>query len=564
MSDGTPEPPSAWRAQGSTGSSSPLDAASRASHRDTSAELGANARWQLSLNRTSRPYPREIPIHRLFADWVRRTPHAPAVAFGEGVLTYADLDQRAKWIRDELTPLVSEGSIVAIFGDRSPDIIAALLAILELGAAYLPLSRTDPLHRIIGQLRDSAATLVLADASTDLPPLISQQWRVVELGHHARGRGTITSQRRVDVPATSLAYVMYTSGSTGAPKGVAVTHRNVVRLVRGQNYVGFRRSDVFLHLAPLAFDASTLEIWGALLNGACLALAPPGLLSLREIARAIERANVTTLWLTSGLFSEMVEAELPTLSRVPQVLSGGDIVAPTHVRRLLGTKTGVRFVNGYGPTEATTFTCSHAVEHVTDVDAPLPIGRPLANTQVFVMDSHERLVGPHVEGEIYIGGDGVARGYLNPQLTRERFRFVPLAPGHPPTYLYKTGDIGRFRQDGTLEFLGRSDAQVKVRGYRVELGEVETALRAQAGIAQAVALTHRSRAGSASVIAFVVRTGDAAPSASALASSLSNALPGYMIPVAFFDIDTVPLNSTGKIDRGALASLVESGMARRL
>jgi aspartate racemase len=269
---------------------------------------------------------------------------------------------------------------------------------------------------------------------------------------------------------------MYTSGSTGQAKGVAVTHRSVLRLVRGANYVDLGPEQVLLQLAPATFDAATFEIWGALLNGGRLVVAPPGPLSLEEIGRTVREGEVTTLWLTAGLFHQVVDQRAEDLSGVRQLLAGGDVLSPRHVRTVLEASDHLVLVNGYGPTENTTFTACHRMTDPRQIGETVSIGRPVSNTRIYVLDSEMKPVPVGVTGELYTGGDGLARGYLRgPELTAERFVPDPFAD-ESGGRLYRTGDLARYTDDGLIEFVGRVDEQVKVRGFRIEPGEVEAAL----------------------------------------------------------------------------------------
>ena len=293
--------------------------------------------------------------------------------------------------------------------------------------------------------------------------------------------------------ADSLAYVMYTSGSTGKPKGVAVTHKNIVRLVKNTNYANFTSDEVFLQFAPISFDASTFEIWGSLLNGARLALMTPGAASLDELGRALKRYQVTTLWLTAGLFHLMVDTHLDDLRGLKQLLAGGDVLSAPHVRKVVTELKDCRLINGYGPTENTTFTCCYPVDNPASINGSVPIGRAISNSYVYVLDKHLNPSPVGIPGELYIGGDGVARGYLNqPELTAAKFITDPFRNGDG-TQLYKTGDLVKRRSTGELDFLGRIDSQVKVRGYRIELGEVETVLAQHDSVRDAVVIVRKDR-----------------------------------------------------------------------
>ncbi|HYX25229.1 MAG TPA: amino acid adenylation domain-containing protein, partial [Thermoanaerobaculia bacterium] len=468
-------------------------------------------------------YPREATIHGLFAAQAARTPDAVAVVLEDEALTYAELAARAGRIASRLLRLgVAPETRIAVMGERSLDLVAALLGILQAGCAYLPLDPENPPER---------QALLLADAGAVLLP--------------QEGEGEGGAVPPPPVSPDQLAYVTYTSGSTGTPKGVAVTHRNVVRLVRGSGFAAMGPEETFLQLAPLAFDASTLEVWAPLLNGGRLVLFPGRRASLDEIGEAIARHGVTTLWLTAGLFHQIVDERPAALRPLRQLLAGGDVLSPAHVRRALETLPGLTLINGYGPTENTTFTACHVL---TAGDSPtwtVPLGRPIGGTRVHVLDAGLRPVPEGVWGELCAGGDGIARGYLGrPELTAERFVPDPLAP-EPGDRLYRTGDLARWR-GGVLEFLGRRDGQVKVRGHRVELGEVEAALAGHPAVREAVVLLREDR-----LVAWVTAAA-AKPDPAELRRHLAIRLPDPMIPSAFVVLDRFPLTPNGKLDRRAL------------
>ncbi|MGH9735405.1 MAG: non-ribosomal peptide synthetase, partial [Candidatus Acidiferrales bacterium] len=343
-------------------------------------------------------------------------------------------------------------------------------------------------------------------------------------------------------------------GSTGKPKGVMVENRAVVRLVRNTNYCHFGPDEVFLQFAPASFDASTFEIWGPLLNGGKLVVMPAGPASLADLAREIRERGVTTLWLTSGLFNLMVEQRLDDLRGVRQLLAGGDVLSPRHVRMALENLPDCRLINGYGPTENTTFTCCYTVGRDWRVEETVPIGRPIANTQVYILDEGMNALAPGQAGELYAGGDGVARGYFNnPEATAEKF-VSNLFSADPAERMYRTGDVARWREDGTIEFLGRVDDQVKISGHRIEPREIETVLRMNRGVSEVCVLPDAAENGHKRLIAYYVPTSTEGLSSSDLRQFLTGKLPHYMIPAVFVPLSAMPLSPNGKLDRSALPS----------
>ncbi len=353
----------------------------------------------------------------------------------------------------------------------------------------------------------------------------------------------------------ALAYVMYTSGSTGVPKGVAVHHRGVVRLVSNTAYAAFGPDETVLQIAPLAFDASTFEIWGALLHGGRLVLSPPGVPSPDDVAAAIATQGITTLWLTTGLFHVLAEqpAARAAFSRLHQLLVGGDVLSRPHAELALASLGRATLTNFYGPTEGTTFSSFHPMR-LPLPDRPVPIGRPIANTRMYVLDRRLQPLPAGVPGELYVGGDGVARGYLDrPDLTAERFVPDPFS-SRPGRRLYRTGDLARLLPDGNVDFLGRTDNQVKIRGFRVEPGEVEAALLRLPEVAAGAVLAVADSAGERSLAAFYTAADPSAPpSARRLRERLQESLPAHLVPTAFFLRSELPLNPNGKVDRAALA-----------
>ncbi len=503
-------------------------------------------------------YPRQATIHGLFAEQAGRTPEAAALSVAGERISYAELDARASRLAARLCR--SGAGLEARVGlcvERSPALIAGMLGILKAGGVYVPLDPAYPAERLEWMAEDAGINLIVVGMG--LADSLTLPFGIVEILVDADGelvdRTAADDEPLPAVPVgpESLAYTMYTSGSTGRPKGVEVTHRAVVRLVRGAGYARFGPDEVFLQLAPAAFDAATFEIWGPLLNGGRLALLPGRAPMIDELGPAVAGEGVTTLWLTAGLFHSLIESRPEVLRGVSQLLPRADELSAAHVRRALATFPGLTLIDGYGPTENTTFTACHPMRDEAAVDDPIPIGRPIANTTVHLLDGDLRPVPPGAPGELYTGGDGLARGYHDrPELTAERFVPDPFPRGpEGGARLYRTGDLARWRPDGALEFLGRRDQQVKIRGFRIELGEVEAALLRLPGVAEA-AVVAREEAGGKALTAYVVPRGEALPGD--LDERLRSLLPEHMLPSRLVPLSELPLNANGKVDRRALAA----------
>lgn len=506
-------------------------------------------------NETKTEYPAQSCIQELFEQQAEARPEAVALVCADRQLTYRELNSQANQLAHYLRKRgVGPDTCVGVRVQRSPEMIVLLLGILKAGGAYVPLDPEYPEARLQFMLED-AQVLVLITQKTlpNSPPVNAAE--IIYLEDLAE-QIAAESQNNPEVTTTpeNLAYVMYTSGSTGRPKGVAVRHRNVVRLVRNTNYAAFSAGEVFLQCATISFDASTFEIWGSLLNGARLALLPPGAASLRELAEAIKRYRVTTLWLTAGLFHLMVDNHLDDLKGVRQLLAGGDVLSVPHVQKVLAGLPDCRLINGYGPTENTTFTCCHALTDSARLDGSVPIGRPISNTAVYILDGAMNPVPINVPGELYVGGDGVARGYLaSPELNAERFVPDPFSEV-PGARLYRTGDLVRYRFTGEIEFIGRKDNQVKVRGFRVELGEIESALAEHPSIRDAVVVARKDE-GDKHLAAYLVPRPGLTPSTDEVREFLREQLPDHMVPSVFAVLESLPLTPEGKVDRRALPSI---------
>jgi amino acid adenylation domain-containing protein len=501
-------------------------------------------------NQTQVDYPQDQCIHQLFEEQVAINGEAIALVFRQEQLTYAELNQRADHLANYLITLgVKPDELVGIAIERSIETIVGILGILKAGAAYLPIDLAYPAERVAFMLENADVSVLLTKQNLieKLPP---HQLQILCLD---TDWPKITTASSVNPPhlvqSNNLAYVMYTSGSTGLPKGVCVPHRGVVRLVKSAQYTNFDNKQVFLQLAPISFDAATFEIWGSLLNGAKLVLFPSDKPSLTELGQIIQEQQVTTLWLTAGLFHLMVDERLSDLRPIQNLIAGGDILSLPHVQKVLSTL-NCRLVNGYGPTENTTFTCCHSIS-ADSLSTSVPIGRPISNTQVYILDALLKPVPIGIPGELYIGGDGLARGYLKlPELTAEKFISNPFTGS---AKLYKTGDLARYLPNGDIEFLGRIDNQVKIRGFRLELGEIEAALIQHPGLREVVVIDREDRPGDKRLVAYqVTEQAINPPTEQELRTFLRSKLPDYMIPSAFVKVDNLPLTLNGKVDRRAL------------
>jgi len=509
-------------------------------------------------------------IHQHFETQAAATPDAIALTYLSTQLTYAELNQKANQLARYLQKKgVRLETLVGVWAERSPTTIIVILAILKAGGIYIPVDPSYPVERLEWMIADTRMALLVKESSdASVPTEITSLVPIAELNTETVEHTTSLADTNLPSATFSLntlAYILYTSGSTGQPKGVCVPHRGVTRLVISPNYVTLTASDVLLQAAPLTFDASTFEIWGALLNGGKLVLLPEHSPSLEALSHAISAQKVTTLWLTAGLFNLMIDEQLSSLTSVRQLLAGGDVLSVHHLRKALKALPNTKIINGYGPTEGTTFTCCHTITQ-SDLEAAVPIGRPLSHTQVYVLDADLQQVPVGIAGELHIGGGGVARSYLNrPDLTAEKFIPNPFYDIRQRSesesfYLYKTGDRVRYRADGALEYLGRLDKQVKIRGFRIEPGEVEAALEQHITVQQAAVVACVDERGNNTeqkkLVAYLEVTDESTDKVSLLAlrQFLLEKLPDYMVPAKFVWLSALPLTANGKVDRRALPS----------
>ena len=526
------------------------------------------------FNDTAVDYPREALIHELFEQQVGKTPDAVAVVYEDDSLTYAQLNAKANQLAHHLRANgVEPGERVAIIARRGPGSVISELATLKSGAAYVPIDPEFPTDRQAFMTEDSEAVVVITEGGVANP--VSQGGKDVavwiDLDGDAGRIAACPTQNPARVERMADAYVMYTSGSTGTPKGVLVPHHAVNRLVINNGYVEITPEDAVAHCSNPAFDASTFEIWGALLNGARVVIVShEQVMDPMVLDGVLADNDVSIIFLSIGLFNQYADRMPRSFPKLRCLLAGGDVMDPDVIRRMLEVNRPGVFLSAYGPTEATTFTTTWRMDEVEDGLRQVPIGKPIANAQVYILDEVGQPVPIGVAGEIHIGGEGVARGYLNrPELTEEKFIPDPFSD-KAGARMYRTGDLGKWRADGVIEFVGRNDFQVKIRGLRIELGEIEARLTELPQVREAVVLAREDHPGDKRLVAYWTPQMDAtaasAPSevtgeggqaldvqqAEAMRAYLQEHLPGYMVPAAFVKLEAMPLTPNGKVDRKAL------------
>jgi amino acid adenylation domain-containing protein len=467
--------------------------------------------------------------------------------------TYRELAERARGLAAYLSELgVQPGAAIGLIGSRYPDTISTMIAILAIGAHYVPLDPAYPARRLRLLCQDAGIVRVLSAVPLREPTRFPAEVDLVNRVHPTEVVAGDPTVDRAPISAETPAYIMFTSGSTGEPKGVVVPHRAIVRLVDKPNFIRLDSNRVFLSLAPMGFDASTLEIWGPLLNGGCCVLYPDQQLpTCSGLKAAISATGVNAMWLTASLFNTVIDQDPRCLAGVAEILTGGEALSVPHVRKALAELKGTQLTNGYGPTENTTFTtCYRIPENFSGAERRVPIGVPVSGTDIAIVDERLQPVPDGAEGELVAFGEGLALGYLNkPGLTRERFVDIPTVNGQTIRG-YRTGDRVMRRDDGLIDYLGRFDDQVKIEGHRIEPGEIERVIAELPGIRECRVLVRTGPAGQKRLAAYVVAIDAALPQD--LRGQLAETLPAFMVPHYVFYLDGLPTNANGKLDQGPL------------
>ena len=499
----------------------------------------------LEFNETESEYPKENTIQQLFERQVELIPEKPAVIDQRVTLSYRELNARANQVAHFLREKgVTADEPVAITASKRIEVIIGILGILKAGGAYLPIDPKYPQERVMYMIRDSKAKVLITFDEFDTMTEFEGE---VVVYHEDMFEGYSNDNLVNKNQSNSMAYIIYTSGSTGNPKGVMVEHRNVIRLVINTNYIHFVPEDRILQTGSIAFDASTFEIWGALLNGLSLYLCDENIiLNPAKLQKVILDNKITTMWFTVSLFNQLVEINEEIFAPLHNLLVGGDSLSPKHINRILDLYPNIHMVNGYGPTENTTFSVCMMINQ--KYENSIPIGRPISNSYAYILNAENQLQPIGIPGELCVGGDGVARGYINrPELTQERFVEDPF---HKGQRMYRTGDIAYWLEDGTIQFVGRVDGQVKIRGFRVEVSEIEEVLRKEVGVQDAIVLIQESPNGEKEIIAYIASGQEIM--IKDLKVRLARKLPSYMIPQHIMWLERLTLNQNGKVDRSAL------------
>ena len=500
------------------------------------------------FNNTKTEYPRDKTVSSLFEEQVRLTPSKNAVFFEGTYVTYKELNEKANQLANILIKNnVKPGNVVSLFMEKSLESIIAILATLKVGAAFLPLDVEYPKERIDYILSNSETKIILTTKNLEKEIVTNIPTLCVDLSNSKIYNNSI-SKANLNILGSpeDMAYIMYTSGSTGKPKGVMVCNRNIVRLVKNNKFIKFNKDEHILQTGSIVFDACTFEIWGALLNGFLLYLIPKEkLLDVKYLGKYLEENKITILWLTASLGNYICDQAPNIFKNVRYLLTGGDVLSVKHIKKLQDNNPNLTIINGYGPTENTTFSTCYTIERNLDRQS-IPIGYPISNSTCYIVSTTGNLQPIGVPGELWVGGDGVSLGYLNrDDLTKKNFIQNPFAPGR----MYKTGDLARFLPDGRIEFLGRIDNQIKIRGFRVELSEINDKIMEYKGVKQAYTIFKKTE--TTSIICTYITVSNNIDIKD-LHVFLKSSLPSYMIPAHITILDNFPLNINGKVDKKAL------------
>ncbi|MEE1281149.1 MAG: amino acid adenylation domain-containing protein, partial [Acutalibacteraceae bacterium] len=497
------------------------------------------------FNNTYSEYPRDKTVAELFEEQVEKTPDKIAVKFENEQLTYKELNEKANALAYKLIESgVKADDFVAILAERCIETVVSVCGILKAGGAYVPIDPTYPESRIKFIIEDCSPKVIINCVENELSfntdiPVIKYTDNCI-FGSQSNNPDNICTSE-------SLIYCIYTSGTTGNPKGSMIENRSVIRLVKNNNYVELNSESVILQTGSVSFDASTFEIWGALLNGGTLILASQEAITDRKQMKNILAIHkVNTLFLTTTLFNQMISEDKTMFNSLKYLLTGGEKVSYDHVRMFKNNNKNTVLIHCYGPTENTTFTTTCEIPEEYEI---ISIGKSISNTKVYILNNMQ-LCGIGVPGELCIAGDGVARGYLNrPELTAEKFIDNPFGEGK----LYRSGDLVRWLSDGSIDFLGRIDDQVKIRGFRIELGEIESKIREISGIKDSAVIVKADKGGDKAIYAYY--TGDTEISITYIRDILSESLPAYMIPSYMMQIDEIPVTTNGKLNKRALPEI---------
>jgi amino acid adenylation domain-containing protein len=509
----------------------------------------------IEWNRPKVSYPRNSTIPQLFEEQVELNPYNVALIFEDKEITFKELNLRANKIANYLKELkIKQNQLVALYLDRTPDLVASFLGVLKAGGAYVPIDLSYPRERIEYMLDDSKVSFVITTGK-NAKEISNKNVEIICLDLDEEVINKQLGACNYIGSPESLAYVMYTSGSTGKPKGVEVMQRGIIRLVKNNNsYASLGPKEIILNRASVAFDVSAFEIYGALLNGGKLVLMNSHKPSFEQIASTIQQNRVTLLRVGPDMLNVLLEDYCDHLGSLRQVFSGGEVLPVWLAQKFLAKLKRCKLTNAYGPTENTVNTTSYHVKEIKSNISSIPIGRPIANDRVYILDQHLQPVPIGVIGDLYISGDGMARGYLNrPDLTKERFVPNPFTE-YIEDRMYKSGDLARFREDGNIEFIGRSDDQVKIRGVRIELGEIEAVIGQFPEIRQTVTTTFIAKDGLKELVAYVVMNNNKRFNQQELRAFVREKLPAYMVPTFFVELQEIPVTPVGKLDRKKLPS----------